>query len=337
MPLTALDPRPETNRPGTLSADRDRPVARPAGPAPTIPGDPPAGRRVLVVTPARDEAERLPATIASMVAQTVRPALWVIVDDGSADATARIALDAAAAHPWIRVVRRADRGSRALGSGVVQAFYDGLRAATELAEDLRADYVAKVDADITFGPRYLERALERFEEDPGLGIASGKVFRPETGGDVEEFMIDEHVTGAWKLYRRTCFEGIGGLVPAVMWDGIDFHRARQTGWRTRSFADADLRILHHRLMGSSDRNVYVGRIRWGRGQWYMGSNPLYVLGSALFRMRERPFVVGGLLLFWGYVSGWLKGLPRYDAPEFRREMRAWQRARLLRALTGKVR
>lgn len=305
--------------------------------APPIPAPSPALRRiaprVLVVTPARDEELRIADTIASMTAQSVRPAAWVIVDDGSKDGTARVAEEAAARHPWIRVVRRPDRGRRALGSGVIEAFYAGLAAAA----DVEHDFVAKVDADITFGPAYLETMLAKFEADPKLGIASGKVFRPEDGGAVEEFMIDAHVTGAWKLYRAACFRDIGGLVPAVMWDGIDFHRARQTGWRTRSFHDERARILHHRLMGSSDRNVYVGRIRWGRGQWYMGSHPLYLLASAVLRMRERPFVTGGLLIAWGYVSGALRRLPRFENPQFRREMRAWQVSRLLGVLRGEVR
>lgn len=318
--MTTTEPMTAPRAPAT-PADAPRPTAAPAG------------RRVLVVTPARDEELRIGDTIASMAAQTVLPVLWVIVDDGSKDGTARVAREAAAKHPWIRVVQRPDRGRRALGSGVIEAFYEGLASATGVS----CDYVAKVDADITFGPAYLETMLRKFEADARLGIASGKVYRPESGGAVEEFMIDDHVTGAWKLYRAACFRSIGGLVPAVMWDGIDFHRARQTGWRTRSFHDSHARILHHRLMGSSDRNVHVGRVRWGRGQWYMGSHPLYILGSAVLRMREKPRVTGGLLILWGYVSGWMKGLPRFDDAAFRREMRAWQLARLGRVFRGEVR
>jgi hypothetical protein len=198
------------------------------------------------------------------------------------------------------------------------------------------DHVAKLDADLSFEPTYLERLLAEFERDPRLGSASGKVFRPEPGGLVEEFMIDAMVAGQFKLYRRECLEQIGGFVRAVMWDGIDFHRARQHGWRTRSFADPELRLVHHRLMGSSDRSVHRGRLRWGRGQWFMGTHPLYLLASATLRMLERPRVIGGLLIVAGYVQAALGRAPRYADRAFRRELRRWQLARLGRLVSGGV-
>jgi len=291
------------------------------------------GRRVVVISPVRDEERLLPGAIASLAAQTTRPVLWLIVDDGSKDGTAAIAAEAAREHAWIRVVQRSDRGRRELGGGVVRAFDDGLAAV-----DVPHDYIAKMDADLTFGPRYLEGLLERFEADPRLGSASGKVFRPEPHGDVEEFMIDEMVAGQWKLYRRSCFDAIGGLVPALMWDGIDFHRSRQAGFRTRSFADPALRIRHHRLMGSSDRGIVRGRLRWGRGQWFMGSHPLYVLASAAFRMLEKPYVVGGALIAAGYAQAMLGREERYGDAGFREELHRWQLRRLGRlVVAGEVR
>lgn len=288
-----------------------------------------AGRRVVIVSPVRNEEDLLPGTIASVVSQTLRPLLWVIVDDGSTDRTAEIAAAAAARHDWIRVVRRDDRGRRVLGSGVIRAFDAGLATV-----DVDHDYVAKMDVDLTFGPRYLESLIERFEADPQLGAASGKVYRPEGDGLVEEFMIDPMVAGQWKLYRRACFDAIGGFVPEVMWDGIDFHTARQRGWRTASIEAPELRIVHHRLMGSSDRSVLRGRLRWGRGQWFMGSHPLYVLGSAVLRMAEKPRLIGGMLIALGYLRSALAGAPRHDAPGFRGELRRWQLGRLRRLVRG---
>ena len=284
--------------------------------------------RVLVITPARDEARFLPDMIRAMVAQTLRPVAWILVDDGSSDATGTIATAAAAEHDWIHVVRREREGSRALGGGVIRAFQAGLDSHT--GPDW--DYVAKVDADLTFGPDYLRAAVEHLEQDPGLAAVSGKVYRNEAGRDVEEFLIDEMVAGCWKLYRRAAFADIGGFHPAIMWDGIDIHRARMAGWRTASIRDGRMRILHHRLMGSSDKNVLRGRMRWGLGQWYLGSHPLYTLAASLFRMREKPFVIGGLLIFWGYVKAALRGVPRYEHPGFRRALRSWQFARLGRVL-----
>jgi glycosyltransferase involved in cell wall biosynthesis len=279
--------------------------------------------RIVVVSPARNEDATLPRTLAAMRAQTRPPDLWILVDDGSTDRTLEIMTEAARETPWIRVVPRADRGFRAVGGGVVDAFYAGL-------ETVEGDYdfIAKLDVDLEFSPRYIARLLERFAEDPELAAASGKVFRPEGEGFVEESIIDEQVSGAFKFYRSEAFDRIGGFVREVMWDGIDFHRARMEGYRTRSFRDEELRIIHLRLMGSTDRSVYRGRLRWGAGQWFMGSAFAYVVASGLFRMRERPFVIGGLLIIAGYCLAALRRVERYEEPGFRAELHRWQWARL---------
>jgi len=286
-----------------------------------------ARRRVLVVSPCRNEARTLARTLACVEHQTLQPLCWVIVDDGSNDETPGILQEAVARIPWLQVVRRPDRGFRKVGGGVVDAFYAGLEAT-----DVEYDYLVKLDVDLEFGPNYLEHALEHFDRDPKLAAISGKVFRREGDRLIEEFMVDEMVAGQFKLYRREAFEEIGGFVREVMWDGIDFHRCRMRGWRTASVADPELRIVHLRLMGSSDRSVYRGRIRWGEGQWFMGSSPAYVFASGLFRMRERPRVIGGLLLLWGYLRSALGRRPRYEAPGFRRSLRSWQWQRLRRLL-----
>jgi cellulose synthase/poly-beta-1,6-N-acetylglucosamine synthase-like glycosyltransferase len=285
---------------------------------------------VVVVSPCRDEARTLERTIACMEAQTQPPVRWVVVDDGSSDATPEILAAACARIPWLRVVRRADRGFRKVGGGVIDAFYEGLESV-----DVPYDFVAKMDVDLEFSPRYLEHILGHFARDSRLAAASGKVFRPEGDGFVEEFMIDEMVAGQFKLYRREAFERIGGFVREVMWDGIDFHCARRAGYRTASLPDPELRIVHLRLMGSSDKSVYRGRLRWGRGQWFMGSSFPYVFASGMFRMREEPFVVGGLLIIAGYLGAALGRAPRYGDVEFRRDLRRWQRGRLLGVLVGR--
>jgi cellulose synthase/poly-beta-1,6-N-acetylglucosamine synthase-like glycosyltransferase len=227
------------------------------------------------------------------------------------------------------VVTRRDRGFRQLGGGVIDAFYDGLATV-----DVPFDFVAKMDVDLEFPPRYIERLLEEFARDPKLAAASGKVYRQEGDKLVLEFMVDEMVAGQFKFYRRDALEQIGGFVRAVMWDGIDFHRARMNGYRTVSIEDPDLRITHLRLMGSSDRSVYHGRLRWGAGQWYMGSAFPYVLASGAFRMRERPFVIGGLLIVLGYLVAALRRAPRYEDLDFRCDLRRWQYQRLGRLLRG---
>lgn len=281
------------------------------------------GKYVLIM-PTRDEEEYLRQTLDCILGQTVRPMELVIVDDGSRDRTGEIAEAAAAEHPWIHVVHSADRGERQVGGGVMDAFYAGYEALR--SKDY--EFLCKIDGDVTFAPTYFEDILKKMAEDPKLAGASGKTFNPVEGKLFEERMIDEMVAGQVNFWRRSAWEQIGGYVREVMWDGIVFHRARMLGWTTRSFRDKGLRIFHHRLMGSSQRSIYHGRLRWGRGQWFMGTHPLYILASGLFRMRERPYVIGGLLIIAGYVGAWLQGARRYDDPEFRLYLRRWQLRRL---------
>jgi glycosyltransferase involved in cell wall biosynthesis len=285
---------------------------------------------LVIVSPCRDEEATLERTIACVLAQTRLPDLWVIVDDGSTDRTPEILATAAAEVPWIRVVGRSDRGSRKLGAGVIDAFYAGLATV-----DCEYEFVAKMDVDLEFSPIYLDRILTYLERDAGLAAVSGKVFRREGNGLVEEFIIDEMVAGQFKLYRREAFERIGGFVRNLMWDGIDFHRARMAGYHTASLPDPELRIIHLRPVGSSDRSVFRGRLRWGRGQWFMGTAFPYVLASGLFRMRERPYVIGGLLIVLGYVFAALRRDRRYEDLDFRRELRRWQYGRLGSVLRGR--
>ncbi len=285
---------------------------------------------ILIISPCRDEERTLSRTIACLCAQTVKQRLWIVVDDGSTDRTPEILAEAQQQIPWLKVVRREDRGKRALGGGVIDAFYDGLAA---VPKELDYDFVAKMDVDLEVPARYIERLLELFDAEPSLAAASGKVFRREGEGLVEEFMIDEMVAGQFKFYRREAFAKIGGFVREVMWDGIDFHRARMAGYTTRSVHDPDLQILHLRLMGSSDHGVYKGRIRWGGGQWFMGSSLSYVLASGLYRMREKPYGIGGLLIVVGYLLAAAQGKPRYDDPDFRENLRQWQAQRITQVFT----
>lgn len=285
---------------------------------------------LVIIAPVRDEADLIRLTLDSMVAQTVKPVEWIIVDDGSQDGTADIVREYAAKHPFIRLVQRPDRGFRKVGGGVVAAFKFGI---TQI-EHQEYEYIAKLDGDMSFGPRYLECMFEQFAQEPKLAAVSGKVYREEEGKKIEEIIIDEHVAGQFKLYRRTAFEEIGGFVEEVLWDGIDVHTARMKGWTTKSFLHPDAILMHHRLMGSSDKNVYRGRLRWGRGIWFMGYHPLYALASGIFRMREKPFVIGGLLIIAGYLGAAIKRAPRYENLEFREHLHRWQLGKIKKLLSG---
>ena len=282
-------------------------------------------RRYVIISPVRDEEAFLPRSIEAICSQTLRPVEYILVDDGSTDRTAAIIKDAASRHPWIRYVGRSNRGGRSVGPGVIEAFYDGHRA----IEHTEYDFICKMDGDLTIGPRYFEALFDRFDQDRRLGSASGKLYLDLGDGQLaEERIADESVLGGMLCYRRECFEQIGGFVREVMWDGIAFHRCRMEGWRTRSFADQELRILDHRIMGSSQGSIYRGRLRWGWGQYFMGTHPLYVLAIGAYRAAERPFLVGGALIVLGYLKGWLSASKRYDFPGFRRSLHAWQLERL---------
>lgn len=266
-----------------------------------------------------------------MLAQTVRPALWVIVDDASKDQTPQILAEYAEKYPFIRVIRRPDRGYRKLGGGVIDAFYDGF----DTIDPDDFDYICKFDLDLELPPRYFERLMERMEADPRIGTGSGKPwFRNSHGRVVYEACGDENSVGMIKFYRVECFRQIGGFVRELMWDGIDGHRCRMRGWVAASWDDPELRFEHLRPMGTSDRSWWRGRMRHGYGQYFMGTTPAYLVASAIYRMFQPPLFVGGTAMLWGYFKAMLSGKPRYPDLEFRRFLRRFQWRAML---CGKVR
>jgi poly-beta-1,6-N-acetyl-D-glucosamine synthase len=285
-----------------------------------------ASRKYVLISPCRDEARFLATTIEAVAAQTVLPTCWLIVDDGSTDGTSAILEEAAKRYPFIRVVRREDRGVRSVGPGVVDAFYHGLAQL-----DLGAyDYLCKFDCDLDLPARYFERCLEEFEGDPWLGTFSGKLYGKHADGLVLERTGDENSVGPVKLYRTACFQEIGGFAREVCWDGIDGHACRLNGWIAASRDGDDLRIIHLRQMGSSHKNVWVGRKRWGKGKYFMGSAPYYMVAVAGYRMLERPFVVGGVGILWGYLQALWRKEPRLDRADYRDAIKRFERDALLR-------
>lgn len=282
----------------------------------------------LLITPCRDEAAYARRSLDSVVRQTVTPARWIIVDDGSTDETPAILAEYAAKHPWIQIVRREDRGKRAVGPGVIDAFYAGLEKAN-LAE---FPFLCKFDLDLDIPPRYFEILLERMAAQPRLGTCSGKPYfpHPTTGKMVSEKCGDEMSVGMTKFYRTACFQEIGGFVREVMWDGIDCHRCRMLRWVACSWDEPELRFIHLRPMGSSQQSIWVGRKRHGFGQYFMGTGLFYMTASSVFRMAHPPFLLGGLAMWWGYVRSALQRRPRYPDLEFRRFLRRYQWDCLLR-------
>lgn len=284
--------------------------------------------RYAIIAPCRNEAKYMRRTLDSLVEQSVRPALVVVVDDGSTDDTPKILAEYAAKHDWIRVVTRADRGARSVGPGVIEAFYAGLQ--TVNLDDF--EYVCKLDLDLVLPPRYFELLMQRMVAEPRLGTCSGKAYYPgpsnkdETfGGElISEGIGDEVSVGASKFYKVECFRQIGGFVRQVMWDGIDTHRCRMLGWVAASWDDPELRFIHLRPMGSSQHSIWKGRMRHGFGQYFMGTGPIYMTASCLYRLASPPVVVGAVAIWWGYVKSLVTRVPRYSDPEFRKFLRRYQ-------------
>lgn len=281
-----------------------------------------------LISPCRDEAEYVERTLISVTRQTIPPSLWVIVDDGSSDATPQILERYAKTHAYIRVIRCEDRGRRSVGPGVVDAFYRGY--ATINSQDFA--FIGKLDMDLDLPPKYFETLIERMNADPRLGTCSGKPYfhHALTGQLVSEWCGDEMSVGMTKFYRRECFEQIGGLARHVMWDGIDCHRSRMLGWKARSWDEEDLQFIHLRPMGSSEGGIFRGRMRHGRGQHYMGTSPAYMAASAIYRMFHPPFLMGGIAMGLGYLQAALSQQPRYEDAAFRRFLRRYQWACLFR-------
>ena len=264
-------------------------------------------------------------TLDSVIAQSIRPAKWVIVDDGSTDATPDILAEYAAKHHWITIVTRADRGRRAVGPGVIEAFYAGY----ETVNPDEFEYLCKLDLDLRLPARYFEALMERMESNPRIATCSGKAYIERNGHVENERHGDETSIGASKFYRMSCFKAIGGFVREVMWDGIDCHRCRMLGWIACSWDDPELRFIHLRPMGSSQHSVFAGRMRHGYGQYFMGTGLPWMIATAIYRIPERPYVIGGLLILLGWLKNALQGNPRYEDPQFREFLCRYQWRALL--------
>ncbi len=277
--------------------------------------------KYVVITPVRDEERHVAATVRSVAAQTIPPAEWIIVDDGSSDRTGDILDQYAAQFPWIRVVHRPNRGFRKSGGGVIEAFYDGYSA-------LRHDdweFVVKLDGDLTLSPDYFEKCFEHFNEQPKLGIGGGAICHEVDGELKVEANPKFHVRGATKIYRRACWEAIGGLWPAPGWDTIDEAKANMLGWNSDSFGE--LRLVHHRLTGSAD-GLLRDRMKHGLACYVSGYHPLFLAVSCLYRIVQKPYFIGSFAICYGFVKGYVDHVPRVNDTRLIGYLRAQQLRRL---------
>lgn len=277
-----------------------------------------------IVTPVRDEAAHIHQTLEAVTRQSIRPLRWVIVDDGSTDGTGPILDEYAKQHTWITIVHRPNRGFRANGGGVMDAFYAGFG----IVENEPWQFVVKLDGDLSFAPDYFEKCFARFDADPKLGIGGGVICSLAAGELQVEVTGDPpfHVRGATKIYRRECWNRIAPLIKAPGWDTLDEVRANFFGWQTRTFAD--LPLVQHKATGSADGS-WRNSFKNGKANYITGYHPAFMLAKCAKRLFRKPYFVEAAGLFAGFLSGYFKRLPQLADAQTIRYLRQQQMRRLL--------
>jgi poly-beta-1,6-N-acetyl-D-glucosamine synthase len=284
----------------------------------------------VLITPARNEAQFVELTLKSVISQTVRPLRWVIVSDGSTDGTDEIVNRYAVDYPWIELLRMPERRERHF-AGKVHAFNAGY----ERVKDLPYDVIGSMDADISFERDYFSFLLSKLAVDSNLGLV-GTPFKDDSMYDYR-FVSIEHVSGACQLFRRQCFEEIGGYRP-VKGGGIDHIAvisARMNGWKTRTFTDKI--CLHHRKMGSAERGVLEVKFRVGALDYALGGHPIWELFRTAYQMTKKPYVIGGLILLAGYLTALVRRDQRpvsADLVAFRRREQMQRLRKFLSSTSG---
>jgi biofilm PGA synthesis N-glycosyltransferase PgaC len=281
----------------------------------------------VLITPARNEQTFIEKTIESVTRQTVKPLRWIIVNDGSTDRTAEIVAKFQAHHRFIELVNVDRAGERHFGNKV-HAFNRG----RDHAKHLPYDFIGNLDADISLEPDYFERLLAEFRQDPRLGLAGGIVASQMGGKFVKQEVSLDSVAGAVQLFRRSCFEDIGGYMPLPL-GGIDAAAeitARMKGWGVRTLSDLCAR--EHRRTGSTAGGPLHFRIREGQRLYSLGYDWRFFFLRCLYRSMEQPKIVGSGAAIVGFLLGMVKREPIVLAPDVVLFLRHEQRAKLLRKL-----
>jgi len=259
----------------------------------------------VLITPARNEETFIEKTIESMTYQTHLPLKWVIVDDGSTDGTAQIVSRYLPEHSWIELVQMPQRRDRSFAAKV-----GAFNAGYEKVKGLRYEIIGNLDADVSFESDHFEFLAARFSEDPTLGVA-GTVFREEGyNSETDSFEGHRHVSGQCQLFRRLCWEEIGGYIPHRA-GGIDWMAvttARMKGWKTQSFREKW--FFHHRHLGTAERSVFASSFSYGEKDYYLGNHPIWEMFRVAYRSTKRPFILDGLALGMGYCWAFLRRAPR---------------------------
>jgi glycosyltransferase involved in cell wall biosynthesis len=280
--------------------------------------------KYVLITAARNEEAFIRKTLDSVVAQTLLPERWVIVDDGSTDHTAEIVESYAKRHPWIELVRGRQDGDRNFASKA-----HAVNAGLERTNRFQFEILGNLDADVSFVPDYMEFLMQRFSEDPDLGVA-GTPFTQEGHYDSskDSFEGENYVAGPCQLFRRQCFQEIGGYVPnrAGGLDWIAVMTARMKGWKVRAFPEK--RFHHYRTLGTAEKGALRALFSYGEKDYYLGGSPIWQLFRVAYRVAKKPVLLGGLALLSGYCWAALRRVERVVSPELMRFHRREQMRKL---------
>jgi glycosyltransferase involved in cell wall biosynthesis len=285
----------------------------------------------VLITPARNEAEFIELTIKSVVGQTVQPLRWVIVSDGSTDGTDDIVRKYTSDHPWIELLRMPERSERHF-AGKVLAFNAGY----ERVKDLPYEVVVSLDADISFEADYFSFLLQKLAEDQTFGLV-GTPFRDPSNFSYDyRFVGVEHVSGACQVFRRECFEQIGGYVLAKggAIDRIANIASRMKQWKTRTFTEKS--YFHCRPLGRAQDDWLRASLKDGAKDYAVGAHPIWMFFRVFYQMGKKPYIIGALALSWGYVWSYIRGQERPVSCELIEFNRKEQMRRLKRILAGQA-
>ena len=290
--------------------------------------------RYILITPAYNEARFLPGVIETVVAQTVKPVAWMIVSDGSTDATDEIARKAAAEHDFIRFLHHENRTATPPAFGrLAWRKVCTIRAGLAELGDIPSAYIANMDADVTFAPDFFERLMGKMAADPKIGIGGGFIYNTEAGREWPYFINPEGVGGPLQFFRRACFQETGGYVPCAMEDALALIMAHMHGWKTRSFPD--LKILHHKTARAKGAHPLRGMFHAGAVERAVGFSLIYHLPRNVPDILRPPYVLGSVARTAGYAWAAGKGKDAGVPSDIRAFMRKEQMERLRRKLLGR--
>jgi len=254
--------------------------------------------KFIIITPAKNEGKFIECTLQSVFAQTVKPKKWVIVDDGSEDDTAAIVARYIDKCDYLRIVKRdSSNEERWGGSKVVRAFYTGY----DIVRDEHFDFIVKLDADLTLPSNYFEEVIKCFEKNPRVGLCGGYCTILENGSYVKEYYSEHHVRGAFKAYRKECFQDIGGLKQIWSWDGIDESAVRFNGWELKVLP---LPVIHHRPT-SKEYNLLRHCFKTGREMYKERVAFFSLIITCIVKVSQKPVIIGSMLYMLGYLVSWL--------------------------------